>query len=234
MNGVSSVRIFLRGLESPPQVLNLNQGVARCRRRGFRRPIPTHHSWSVAALEHQFLNPLCPALSFFGYSQFPFKVYSNFVSSAKIQKMAIRKIIGTAFSVVAFITLGIFISRTEFSIQLHSWISLKYYMQFSPYVVSIMLLYCGVYLLRRNPKANFAMAIFGYTIFEITALDWMGIVSNNLGTYTTIMFVCCAIMALWIAHANSFSLRKLSLMQILISVFIGALESLLLYYLQFN
>ncbi len=148
--------------------------------------------------------------------------------------MQVRKIIGTVFSAVALITLGIFIARTEFSLQLQDWLSFKYYMQFSPYVISIMLFYGGVYLFRKNPKSNFAMAIFGYTILEITALDWMGIVSNNLGIYPTLMFICCAIVALWISHANSFNLKKLSLKEILMSVIVGALESLLLYYLQFN
>ncbi len=50
MNGVSWVRIFLWGLESPPQVLNLNQGVAMCERKGLCFLIPTHHSWSLAVI----------------------------------------------------------------------------------------------------------------------------------------------------------------------------------------
>jgi len=148
--------------------------------------------------------------------------------------MEIRKIIGAVFTVVALITLGIFVTRTEFTTQLQVWLSFNYYIQFAPYVISMMLFYSGVYLLRGNQKSNFAMAIFGYTIFEITALDWMGVLSNNLSTFTAILFACCAIVALWVAHANPFTLRKLSLKEILISIFIGALESLLLYYLQFN
>jgi len=144
----------------------------------------------------------------------------------------IRKIIGIVFLVVSLITFSIFITRTEFSIQLQAWTSFKYYMQFAPHVISIMLFYSGVYLIRKNPKSNFAMAIFGYTILELVTLDWIGILPNNLGTTTTIMFGCCAIVALWIAHANSFSLKRLSWVEVLISIFIGAIESLLLYYLQ--
>ena len=104
-------------------------------------------------------------------------------------------------------------------------------MQFAPYVISIMLIYSGVYLVRKNPKSNFAMAIFGYTIFELIALDWIGILPNSLGNTTTILFGFCAIVAMWIAHANSFSLKKLSLLEVLVSIFIGALESTILYYL---
>ncbi|MEP2023618.1 MAG: hypothetical protein ABJH98_04300 [Reichenbachiella sp.] len=146
--------------------------------------------------------------------------------------MIIRKIIGSAFTVVALVTCLIFISRTEFSIQLQAWVSFKYYMQFAPYFISIMLFSCGVFLFQKNVKSNFAMAIFGYTILELNLLNWIGILPNNLGIYTTIMFGCCALAALWIAHANSFNLEKLSLKEILISIFIGALESLLLYNLQ--
>lgn len=145
--------------------------------------------------------------------------------------MKTRKIIGLVFLTVAVITVGIFITRTEFSIQLQAYLSYKYYMQFAPYVISIMLFYGGVYLFRKNPKANFALAIFGYTILEAVTLDWTGISSSNLGIYTTIMFVICAIAALWIAHSNSFQLRILSLKEVVVSVLVGALESLLLYYL---
>ena len=129
-----------------------------------------------------------------------------------------RKIIGIAFLVVSLITFSIFITQTEFSIQLQAWTSFKHYMQFAPYFISIMLFYSGLYLIRKNPKSNFAMAIFGYTIFELVVLDQIGISSNNLGTITTIMFGGCAIAALWIAHANSFNLKRLSLTEILISV----------------
>lgn len=148
--------------------------------------------------------------------------------------MQVRKIIGTVFFVVALITLGIFIVRTEFSFQLQAWLSFKYYMQFAPYFISMMLIYGGAYLIKENPKSNFALAIFGYTMLEIMVLDWMGIIPNSLGTYPTLMFIGCALAAFWIAHANSFHFKKLSLKEILISLFAGALESLLLYYSQLN
>ena len=143
-----------------------------------------------------------------------------------------RKITGIAFLVASLTTFSIFITRTEFSIQLQAWMSFNYYIQFAPYFISIMLIYSGLYLIKKNPKSNFTMAIFGYTIFELAALDWIGVLPNNLGTTATILFGCCAIAALWIAHANSFSLKRLSLPEILVSILIGSLESLLLYYLQ--
>ena len=50
MNGVLSVKIFSWGLESPPQVLNLNQGVAMCEKRGQCFLIPTHHSCALGKI----------------------------------------------------------------------------------------------------------------------------------------------------------------------------------------
>lgn len=143
-----------------------------------------------------------------------------------------RKITGIVFLVASLITFSIFITQTEFSIQLQAWMSFNYYIQFAPYIISIMLFYSGLYLIRKNPKSNFAVAIFGYTIFELVALDWMGVLPNNLGTIATILFGCCAIAALWVAHANSFRLKRLSLPEILVSILIGSLESLLMYCLQ--
>lgn len=145
--------------------------------------------------------------------------------------MELRKIIGIVFLVVSLITFSIFITHTEFSIQLHAWISYKYYKQFAPHVISVMLFYCGLYLIQGNPKSNFSMAIFGYTIFELLALDLIGISSNSFDTTITALFGCCAISSLWIAHANSFSLKRLSTREILISIFVGALESTALFYL---
>jgi len=145
--------------------------------------------------------------------------------------METRKIIGIVFIVVSLITFSIFITQTEFSIQLQAWISYKYYMQFAPHVISVMLFYCGLYLIQKNPKSNFAMAIFGYTIFELLVLDLVGISSNSFDTTTTVLFGCCAFGALWIAHANSFGLKRLSIKEILLSVFVGVIESTLLYYL---
>ena len=145
--------------------------------------------------------------------------------------MEIRKVIGIVFSLVSLITFSILIARTEFSIQLQAWTSFNYYMRFAPYLISIMLLYSGVYVVKKNPKSNFAMVIFGYTIVELVALDWIGIVPNNLGTITIILFGCCAVVALWTAHANSFSLKRLSFREVLLSILFGALESAMLYYL---
>lgn len=39
-----------------------------------------------------------------------------------------RKVIGAGFSIIALVTIGIFIAQTDFSIQLQSYFSLEYCM----------------------------------------------------------------------------------------------------------
>ncbi|MDF1698684.1 MAG: hypothetical protein P1U56_22720 [Saprospiraceae bacterium] len=146
----------------------------------------------------------------------------------KIKK---RKIVGAGFSIIAFVTIGIFIAQTDFSIQLQSYFSLDYCMQFVPLVISLLLLYGGVSLFVKRPNTNFALAMFGYAALEEILFDWFGIISTYLSTYSIVILFCCAIAALWIAHSNSFNLKRLSTREIIISLLFGAVESLLLNFL---
>lgn len=141
--------------------------------------------------------------------------------------MGKRKIIGAGFSIIALATIGIFIAQTDFSIQLQSYLSLEYCMQFVPLIISLLLLFGGVSLFVNRPNANFALALFGYAALEEILFSWFGVTSTYLSTYSIALFFCCAIVALWIAHSNAFNLRRLSYSEIIISVVFGALESLL-------
>ena len=138
-----------------------------------------------------------------------------------------RKIIGAGFSIIALVTIGIFIAQTDFSIQLQSYFSLEYCMQFVPLIISLLLLFGGVFLFINRPNANFALALFGYAALEEILFDWFGVTSTYLSTYSIVLFFCCAIAALWIAHSNSFNLKRLSYRELIISVVFGAVESLL-------
>jgi len=72
----------------------------------------------------------------------------------KRKLMKKRKIIGAGFSIIALITIGIFIAQTNFSIQLQSYFSLEYSMQFVPLIISLLLLFggfnCIIFLLRNS------------------------------------------------------------------------------------
>ena len=138
-----------------------------------------------------------------------------------------RKIIGAGFSITALVTIGIFIAQTDFSIQLQSYFSLEYCMQFVPLIISLLLLFGGVFLFVNRPNANFALALFGYAALEEILFSWFGVTLTYLSTYSIVLFFCCAIAALWIAHSNSFNLKRLSYRELIISVVFGAVESLL-------
>ncbi len=145
--------------------------------------------------------------------------------------MKMRKIIGTGFSTIALVTIGIFIAQTDFSIQLQSYLSLEYWKQFIPLVISLLLLFGGISLFVNRPNTNFALALFGYAALEEILFSWVGITSTYLTTYSIVLFFCCAIAALWIAHSNSFNLKRLSYTELIISLVFGAVESLLLNFL---
>jgi len=145
------------------------------------------------------------------------------------KKLAVkRKLIGAVFSTIAVVAIGIFITETEFNIQLQSYLSLEYYMQFVPLIISFLLFYGGVSLFNNRPNANFALALFGYAALEEILFDWLGISSTYLSTVSIVLFFCCAIAALWISHTNSFNLKRLSYIEIVISIVFGAVESLIL------
>ena len=103
-----------------------------------------------------------------------------------------RKIIGAGFSIIALVTIGIFIVKTDFSIQLQSYLSLEYCMQFVPLVISLLLLFGGVSLFVNRPNANFALTLFGYAALEEILFSWFGITSTYLSTYSIVLFFCCA------------------------------------------
>lgn len=141
--------------------------------------------------------------------------------------MKMRKMIGAGFSVIALVTIGIFVAQTDFNIQLQSYLSLEYCMQFVSLVISLLLLFGGVSLFVNRSNANFALALFGYAALEEILFSWFGITSTYLSTYSVVLFFCCAVAALWIAHSNSFNLKRLSYREVIISLVFGAVESLL-------
>lgn len=101
------------------------------------------------------------------------------------------KIIGAGFSIIVLVTNGIFIAQTDFSIQLQSYFSLEYCMQFVPLIISLLLLFGGVFLFVNRPNANSTLALFGYAALEEMLFSWLGITSTYLSTYSIVIFFLC-------------------------------------------
>lgn len=132
-----------------------------------------------------------------------------------------RKIIGAGFSIIALVTIGLFVAQTDFSIQLQSYLSLEYCMQFAPLIIYSLLLFAGVYLFINQPDTNFALSLFGYAAVEEILFDWFGVTPSYLPTYSILLFFCCAIIALWIAHSNTFNFKRLSYRKLILSILFG-------------
>ena len=125
----------------------------------------------------------------------------------------------------------IYFIRIEFSIQLESYFSLAYVMQFTPLIISLMLFISGFMLVKKMPKANFYLALFGADALEEVLFHWFGLINSNLGTYSMFLFFFIALAALWMAYANAFNLKPMSSKEIGLSIVLGTLISLFPYFI---
>ncbi len=134
--------------------------------------------------------------------------------------MNTRKIIAFVFILIA-ISLGVhFYLDIQFPTSVQGYFSLNYIGQFGPLAISIELLIAGIYLGRSHSRANFTLALFGFTALLDPFFDLTGIFSTLVPVYAMILFVLCALASLWMAFTNAFDLGKIS--------FIGAVGSFVL------
>lgn len=141
-----------------------------------------------------------------------------------------NKIIGFVFSIIALVFIVIFILRIDFSIQLESYFSLKYYFQYTPIVISFLLFFSGVFLIRKHRRTNFILALFGFDVLEELTFNWFGLTTSLLPTFAMGIFLCLAIVSMWVAFTNPFNLNKISYKEVISSIVIGAILSLMPYY----
>lgn len=140
-------------------------------------------------------------------------------------------IVGVIMATTALVLGVIYFIRIEFSIQLESYFSLAYVMQFTPLIISLMLFISGFMLVKKMPKANFYLALFGADALEEVIFHWFGLINSNLGTYSMFLFFFIALTALWMAYANAFNLKPMSSIEIGLSIVLGTLISLFPYFI---
>ncbi len=134
--------------------------------------------------------------------------------------MMFRRLIALGFMVVATVLGVIFLPDIDFPVGLTSYFQKEYYSQFGPLAISIELLIAGVYLLKGGQKANFTLALFGFTALLDPIFDLSGIFTSAVPIYASVLFTICAVIALRLAFTNTFDLGRIS--------FIGAFGSFLL------
>jgi hypothetical protein len=121
--------------------------------------------------------------------------------------MQARKIIGIVFSLIAILFGTIFVLQSDLNLDLKgyfdfsfkTYFSLAYLKQVTPLIVNLTLLYGGILLLVKPSKSNQALALFGFTVLEEVMFHWLGIIPVDFSFYVVAIFLCCALLALWIA-----------------------------------
>lgn len=125
--------------------------------------------------------------------------------------MVNRKLISAVFLLIA-IGLGI-----VFYLRLHLppgnveyYFDKENFNQIGPLAICVELLIAGIHLLRKHPKTNISLAVFGFTALLDPLFNTIGVFDTNVPLYGSVIFVLCAIPALWIAFTNTFGLGRIS------------------------
>lgn len=132
-----------------------------------------------------------------------------------------QKPIAILFVLIA-LGLGIaFFLQVEFPTGITAYFKKDYYSQFGPLAICIELLFAGYYLFKKHPKTNFALALFGFTVLLDAIFNWIGLITTMLPVYTTIIFICCALVSFWLAFTDTFKLGRISFVSALVSFILG-------------
>lgn len=135
--------------------------------------------------------------------------------------MNYRKTIAVLFIIVALILGVIFYLDITYPENIEDYFNKSYYGQYGPFAICVELLIAGYYLFRGTKKANFALALFGFTAVLDILFHFTGILTSNVPIYAMVIFFIFAAIAFWIAFSNIFQLGKISLMGTLISFVLG-------------
>ncbi len=142
-----------------------------------------------------------------------------------------RKIISfILFTVGASLSVA-FVSMIEFPQGFEAYFKREYYNQFGPLAISIELLIASCYLFIGHEKANFTLALFGFTALLDPIFNQIGLFNSIVPLYGTVILSICAILCLWLSIANTFKLKRLSRLETILSVVLGIFVELFFNYL---
>ncbi|NER17790.1 hypothetical protein [Spongiivirga citrea] len=124
--------------------------------------------------------------------------------------MNYRKFIAIIFLIVALIFGAVFYLNIGVPESIEGYFKKSYYGQFGPLSICVELLVAGYYLFKANKKANFTLALFGFTVILDILFNLTGILTSGVPVYAMVVFFCFAVVSFWIAFSNSFNLGKIS------------------------
>ncbi len=142
-----------------------------------------------------------------------------------------RKIISILLLIIGAALSVAFIVKIEFPQGFEAYFKREYYNQFGPLAISIELLIASYYLFIGHKKTNFTLALFGFTALLDPLFNQIGLFNSIVPLYGTIILSICALLCLWLAFANTFKLKRLSLLAAIVSVILGVCIELFFNYL---
>ncbi|MEL7269444.1 MAG: hypothetical protein AAGL34_07720 [Bacteroidota bacterium] len=145
--------------------------------------------------------------------------------------MKARICIALGFVLIGLALSIIFFSQIELPIEWRMYLRASTYDRFGPFVISVEMVAAGTALLFSRTKANFALAIFAFTALLDPFFNLTGIFTSLVPTYATLLFVVCAILALWISFTNTFDTGRIKLLEVLKSFVLGTAIELFINYL---
>ncbi len=145
--------------------------------------------------------------------------------------MKVRKGIAVLFIIISLVLGLIFHSKIELPVVISAYFRIGTYNQFGPLAISIELLAAGINLFIGHKKANFVLALFGFTALLDPIFNFVGIFSSTMPLYGTIIFAVCALVALWVALSNAFETGRISKINLFGSLILGIAIELFFNYL---
>lgn len=142
-----------------------------------------------------------------------------------------RKIIASIFLIIAMVLGLIFYSRLSFPVGLEYYFQSEYYNQFGPLAICVELLIAGYYLFKGNSKTNFSLALFAFTALLDPIFNLIGLFTSIVPNYAIIIFIGCALVALYLAFSNAFKLGRISWLGAIASFLLGSAVELFFNYL---
>lgn len=125
----------------------------------------------------------------------------------------------------------IFFLDISFPMELTGYFKSEYYSQFGPLAICIELFIAGIYLFIKHPKANFALALFGFTAILDPIFNLVGLFTSLVPLYAMILLVATALVSLWLAFTNAFQLGRISIIGALASLAMGTAIELFFNYI---
>lgn len=141
-----------------------------------------------------------------------------------------RQLLALIFIITGLILGTIFFNNIEIGIDLGQYFEKSFYNQFGPIAICVELIIAGLHLFIKHSKANFTLALFGFTAMLDPFLNWVGLFDTNVPLYGTIILIIYAIPTLWIAFTNTFKLGRISFIAAFGSFTLGVIIELFFNY----